>query len=118
MTDKEIIKIICSHFNISLFDIFSKKRNSKFVITRMFIYFYLYKELKYSYSNIAKMFSYDHATIINGIKNIENICDYNDSYKEKINEIFSIFNKEPFFKEVLDVEFYRNFIKKIGRAHV
>jgi len=80
-----IIKIVAEHFNVTVDDIVSKKRNSEFVEPRQVVMYLCNTMTNNSLTTIAKILNKkDHTTIIHGIRKIEDEMKVNEELKNKI----------------------------------
>lgn len=85
----DILIKVAKRFNISVEDITSKSRQSRFIQPR-FIAMYLARRLtELTTTELGKDFGdRDHSTILNGIKKIEDDMDNNTELREIIDELF------------------------------
>lgn len=82
-----LIKIISSHFKISVSEIKSKKRNKEIVFARDIAIFLSKKLTKLSLSDIGKHYSRDHATILHAYRKIEKLNKVDLILKYEIEKI-------------------------------
>ena len=67
-----IQKVVCDHYNISLSDIKSKKRNKKYIVPRHIAIYIARNMLDYSYPELGNEFGgRDHTSIMHGYEKIE-----------------------------------------------
>ena len=88
ITTDVIISAVADHFNLSLQEIRSQKRDKKYVYPRM-IAMYLSRDLtEDSYTTIASAFNKkDHTTVISGCKKIERDIEINPQTKAAVEAI-------------------------------
>tara|TARA_R100000655_G_scaffold110129_1_gene167991 strand:+ start:9296 stop:9826 length:531 start_codon:yes stop_codon:yes gene_type:complete len=83
-----LVKVIESYLGV---DIYTNSRKRECINARM-IYYKMLNERKYGWSAIAKTLNKNHATIINGVKQFDDIIMFDkellDDYK-LINEVYS-----------------------------
>ena len=85
ITPSLIIEVVAEHFNISIDDIISKKRNKEFVQPRQIIMYLMREYTEDSLSNIGKAVGKkDHTTVIHGINKIEEDIKENEDLRNKI----------------------------------
>jgi len=70
-TEKEALKAVCWAAGISEDSLKSRDRKDEIVIARDILFKY-HRNKKLSLSSIGKKFNRDHATVLNGIRRIEN----------------------------------------------
>lgn len=85
MNYEEIIKTVCNYFNIPIDDIYKKSRKRELILARMICYKLIrgkqdFKKYKYngyriSLAEIGKIFTLDHATVLNGINKLNNYLE-------------------------------------------
>ena len=91
VTGEYIIKVVAEHFDVTVDDITSKKRNSEFVEPRQVVMFLCKSMTNNSLTNIGKLLNKkDHTTIIHGIRKIEDEMKVNEELRNKINIIKNI----------------------------
>jgi chromosomal replication initiation ATPase DnaA len=76
------IELYSKKAGLSVRDLKSKTRITEIVIPRQ-VYWYYLKKNKYSYSEIGRMFQKGHATVIHGIKRVNDLIYAKDSYAER-----------------------------------
>ena len=86
ITSEMIVEVIAEHFNLSIDEIKSEKRNSKYVYPRK-LAMYLCREMTAdSLQSIAGLLNRkDHSTVINGIKSIEKDYKTSEETRSDIN---------------------------------
>ena len=91
VTGEYIIKVVAEHFDVTVDDITSKKRNSEFVEPRQVVMFLCKSMTNNSLTNIGKLLNKkDHTTIIHGIRKIEDEMKVNEELRNKVNIIKNI----------------------------
>jgi len=91
VTGEYIIKVVAEHFDVTVDDITSKKRNSEFVEPRQVVMYLCKSMTNNSLTNIGKLLNKkDHTTIIHGIRKIEDEMKVNEELRNKINVIKNI----------------------------
>ncbi|MCR5762391.1 MAG: chromosomal replication initiator protein DnaA [Treponema sp.] len=71
ITIENIQKVVCNHYNISLSDIKSKKRNKKYIVPRHIAIYIARNMLDYSYPELGNEFGgRDHTSIMHGCEKI------------------------------------------------
>jgi chromosomal replication initiation ATPase DnaA len=93
-----ITRGVCEHFEISVWDIKSKSRETRFAIPRMISMYLGYKKLVGTKKDIGKFFNRDHSTVINALRRIEG----------------DMFIYPDFKKEIERIEMHLNGEKKLG----
>ena len=80
-----IQKVVADHYNISLSDIKSKKRNKKFVIPRQIAIYIARNLLDYSYPELGNEFGgRDHTTILHSYEKMEEQLRTDSSFSQTI----------------------------------
>jgi len=91
VTGEYIIKVVAEHFDVTVDDITSKKRNSEFVEPRQVVMYLCKSMTNNSLTNIGKLLNKkDHTTIIHGIRKIEDEMKVNEELRNKIKFIKNI----------------------------
>ena len=91
VTGEYIIKVVAEHFDVTVDDITSKKRNSEFVEPRQVVMFLCKNMTNNSLASIGKLLNKkDHTTIIHGIRKIEDEIKVNEELRNKVNIIKNI----------------------------
>ena len=91
VTGEYIIKVVAEHFDVTVDDITSKKRNSEFVEPRQVVMFLCKNMTNNSLASIGKLLNKkDHTTIIHGIRKIEDEMKVNEELRNKVNIIKNI----------------------------
>ena len=76
------------HFNVSVDDISSKKRDKEFALPRQIIMYLCRNMTTETYQNIAALLGKkDHTTIISGVKKIEKLMESDSELKNKVDII-------------------------------
>ena len=88
ITTDLILNVVADHFNVSVSDIKSSKRNSEFVLPRQ-IFMYLCREMiDIPFKSIGNILGKkDHSTIMHGVEKIKNEIKTSDELKNKIDII-------------------------------
>ncbi len=88
VTPTLIINVVAEHFGVKPEDIYSKKRNSEFVLPRQVVMYLCREMCDLSYQYIANLLKKkDHTTILHGINKIENDLSVNEDLRNKIDII-------------------------------
>ncbi len=83
---KTVVKTAAIINNVSVGDMMSKNRQRPIVNARNFVYWFL-REQGYSLTSIGEKFDRDHATVINGLRGLQQDLDTNfKPTVEKFNE--------------------------------
>lgn len=81
MTDKDkmnvIIAVVCKDSGMNFYQLANKCRNRELVYGRNLIFYFLKKDTKMSLLEIGKIFGKDHASVIHGIRTVENLVRFN-----------------------------------------
>jgi chromosomal replication initiation ATPase DnaA len=76
------IELYSKKAGLSAGDLKSKARITEIVIPRQ-VYWYYMKKHGFSYSEIGRMFKKNHATVMHGVKRVNDLIDAKDSYAER-----------------------------------
>lgn len=96
ITPKEIIKIVCLHYNITPNQLKNNSRKETLVLPRQVVMYLLRTVLKLKYEEIALILKRkDHTTIIHGVNKITNLLLKNPSFKEEIERITKNLSLSP-----------------------
>jgi chromosomal replication initiator protein len=88
VTPQLIINTVAEHFNVSVEDIISPKRNFPFVQARQVVMYLCRQLTNYSYDQIARILgNKDHSTILHGDKKITTDMQNNEELKNKVETI-------------------------------
>ena len=88
VTPKLILDTVSEHFNVSVDDISSKKRDKEFALPRQIIMYLCRSMTTETYQNIAALLGKkDHTTIISGVKKIEKLMESDSELKNKVDII-------------------------------
>ncbi len=88
VTPKLILDTVSEHFNVSVDDISSKKRDKEFALPRQIIMYLCRNMTTETYQNIAALLGKkDHTTIISGVKKIEKLMESDSELKNKVDII-------------------------------
>jgi len=77
----KIISIVIKHFRLKADDVCQKTRARHIVYARHFVMIFLKQETGMSLKSIGKAFTgvtFDHTTVIHGIKTIKDLMSYNE----------------------------------------
>lgn len=82
----EIIHKSAQYFDLKSMDLMTRKKTRKLVIPRMMIMHALYfnSKLKPTMKYIGKLFNRDHTTVLNAIKTMEDLCEFDDDMFQKL----------------------------------
>lgn len=94
ITPDLIIEIIAEHFNISVNDIKSEKKDKRFALPRQMGMYLTKKYTNSTSSAIAEAFGKDHSTVSYGIKKIEELIETNSDIASKIDTLTKKLNIE------------------------
>lgn len=86
-SDEEIIELVSSYHKTDKESILSKIKTSSICEARHEAMYFLHKMNNLSYTQIAKIFSKNHSTIISGIEKVENKIKTNSKYPGHISEV-------------------------------
>lgn len=67
---QKIEKIVTRAANISISDLYSRKRSQHYCIARFIVWFFSYHGLGYSLPYLGKLYGRNHTTILSGINRI------------------------------------------------
>ena len=88
VTPQLILDTVAEHFNVSVNDISSKKRDKEFALPRQIIMYLCRSMTTETYQNIAALLGKkDHTTIISGVKKIEKLMESDNDLKNKVDII-------------------------------
>lgn len=127
---KFIVTIVEEKTHIQLHEMRLPSRKRKYAVPRFICQHFIKKYSKYSYIKIADYFNRTHATIINAINKIDDLCTYDKELKALVDDIqnqitFSLLkNKEQKYKvfkglldsTIKDEEQKQNWIKLYLKA--
>ena len=83
----ELTKIVAEIFDLDYLQLFEKGRKRNLVEARQVIFYIAYKKINgLSLAQIGAKFNKDHATVLYGIKMVQNLCDTNKEFKEKVDQ--------------------------------
>lgn len=87
MNVNQILKIVCSYFNVTLTDIKGQRRTKKFVVPRQMAMFLLYELTQTPFVTIGELLgNRDHTTIMHGVKKIETeLKDFGKTKQDYLN---------------------------------
>lgn len=88
ITPIDIVDVVCNHFNVTVEDIKSSKRNKELVYPRQIIMYLCRRETTITYKDIAKLLGgRDHSTVISGENKIIQLMNDDDNTKRTIDTI-------------------------------
>jgi len=88
ITVDDVLKTICSYYNIKLSQLKNNSRLSNFVFPRQVAMYFLREHLKMKQEDIARILKRkDHTTVIHGVEKIRQLLLKNPLIKEEINKI-------------------------------
>lgn len=91
ISPSDIIKTVCSYYEVSLSQIKGASRKEKVVLPRQVAMFILRRTLKLKFEEIAYLLKRkDHTTIMHGVDKITNRVLKNASFKEEVNKIVEL----------------------------
>jgi chromosomal replication initiator protein len=80
-----VIDIVCQNFNMLEGEVLSKGKLRQMVMPRQIIHWFLKKYTKMSLAEIGYAAGMkDHATVLHSIRTVQNLCDTNKKYRQKI----------------------------------
>lgn len=79
----EIISLSCKFLDTTVPEIMKRDRSRFIVERRMLIMYYLFKKYGMNKSDIARMFSRDHTSVLHSLKTIEKLMDVDDVIRER-----------------------------------
>lgn len=85
--ERLIIDIVCEHFGTNLESIKIKSRKPEVKEVRHVCYFMLKKHTRNGLANIGALLDQDHATVLNGLKRINNYIETERQTREHIEAI-------------------------------
>jgi hypothetical protein len=89
----ELTKIVADIFGVEYLRLFEKGRKRNLVEARQVIFYIAYKKIPgLSLNQIGLNFQKDHATVLYGIRMVQNLCDTDKDFKEKVDLALVKFN--------------------------
>ncbi len=82
-----IIEEVSKHYNISINDILSNKRNKEIATPRQIIMYLCDKLTEDTKSNIGKKMNRDHATVISNINKVKELIENDPSFEKNIDSL-------------------------------
>ena len=82
-----IIQVVFDYFDVPLFYQRVRNRERKIVLARQVSMYYIRQTTKMSYTEIGEKFALDHATIIHGIKAVNNFRDTDRQFRSDMANI-------------------------------
>lgn len=92
ITPEFIIAVVAEHYNISVEEIMSQKRDKVISVPRQIAMYITRKYTNLSQTEIAEAFKRDHATVIHAIKKIQSDLSTNPDIEAKVNVIVKKLN--------------------------
>lgn len=86
-TYENLLSVIAAFYNITLADIYSKKRSRQFVLPRQIGMYLLKEKYNLSYKKIGKLLSRDHTTVISGYQKINEELKTNKEMKMAVSAL-------------------------------
>jgi len=86
-TEDDIINFICDYFNFTRAELMEKNRARERKEARFICFILLRLNTRLTLMAIAKIFDFDHASVIHGIKIHHNMMYTEPDYKERFEEI-------------------------------
>ena len=95
ITVSQIIEAVTDHFNVRLSDLQGKRRSRSIVFPRQ-ICMYLARDLtNHSLEEIGGYFGgRDHTTVLHGYRNIDKLCDHDESIRSTVDSLVSGLTKK------------------------
>jgi len=84
---EKIIAAVCDKYNISKETITGKRRTSNIVIARHVCMYVLHEALDMTYTDIGKVFSCDHSSVMSAKNKIEGMRESNGEFAEDIGQL-------------------------------
>lgn len=89
----ELTKIVADIFNVDYTKLFEKGRKRKLVEVRQVVFYIAYKKIPgLSLNQIGMTFNKNHATVLYGIRMVQDLCDTDKAFKEKVDKATVKFN--------------------------
>jgi chromosomal replication initiation ATPase DnaA len=89
---KMLVQEISNHSGIDAVDLLSKSRRREISDMRQFTFWSIRATTKLSLGAIGGMFGRDHATVIHGMRNFENLVTTDQVYKESVKQLVASVN--------------------------
>ena len=83
----DLLKRICSEYEISLKEIKGKRSLKHIVEPRKIAMFILHKEYKVTQIETGKMFNRGHPTVIHACKSIAGFMEFDKEFRNKVNNL-------------------------------
>lgn len=93
----DIFLRVCDHMSQSAMNVRSRSRKRDLVICRQSYYYFARKYTKKSLTQIGRVVNFDHATVISGIRHINDLLDTDKSIKRQI-ELIDFEISQYFYK--------------------
>ena len=88
ITAREIIQIVCQHFNITPFELIQKTRKEEIRVPRHIAAYYIRRYTKNNLATIGINIGLSHSAVINSYRFVKNMIDTGDvKYKDSIKSI-------------------------------
>ena len=85
ITANKIIDTISAQFLVPRLGLMSPRRNRYLAEARFACYFLCREVTKLSYTQIGRVFSRDHTTILGGVRRAENLISTNAKFAQRVN---------------------------------
>jgi len=88
----KIVKTVARYYQMTELDLLTKPtRKHDILIPRQIAWKFLYEKENMSYTEIGKLFGKTHATILSGIKKINNLMEVDNKFRYEVNYVNSLF---------------------------
>lgn len=74
----QIVKIVCTHFEITEAKIRMQRSFKRYVFPRQILFYILKRQFNFTFCEIGREFNLDHSTIMHSVKRITNFITVND----------------------------------------
>lgn len=85
---EEIEIAVCDFLGVSLLQIRSRTRKMDIVKARFLCWYFIYKNLGWTFEKIGKEYSYDHSNVSHGVKSIELSYELYEDDKKLVRDIW------------------------------
>ena len=90
MTPEKIIEVVCDRLQVSRDEISYRNRRREIVEARQYCFFLIHATEPITYREIGKLFNLDHATVMFGIKSLQNRIDTEPKVSKSVYELLKI----------------------------
>lgn len=87
MTFSEMKQVVADAFGVRISDINGRGRSQPLATARQTCYYYARKHFGHPYQALGMMFGRDHAAIMHGVKQVENLREYDPCLKQTMDGI-------------------------------